>query len=509
MQGNASYWIASTDDPGYPTLPGELSTPIAVVGGGIVGLTVAYLLQSEGVDVTVLEAGKLAAGVSGHTTGKVTAGHGLVYSRLERGWGVDAARGYAESQTAALELVCSLTEKLRIDCDLERAPNFVFGESEPELRLLEDEVECAQRAGLPVRLERDLDVPFPARAAVRLDGQAQFHPRKYLLGLARAAEDAGARIFQDVRVTSLGGSRDAPLLETMRGVVRADRVVLATHVPITSRGVFFARVHQRRAYAIAAEHAEPAVDGMWINVGSPTRSLRETPLPEGGRLLLLVGEGHRVGQEEDTPRRYARLQEYLREHFQEAEVTHRWSTQDAYPVDGVPYIGRVGGNDARVYVATGFGGWGMTGGTLAGGLLADALLRREGPRAALYDAGRARIPQSVTRLVRENVNVAGQLVGGKLKARPRSVDEVGRGEGDVVRLGSGKAAVHRDEDGRVHAVSARCTHMGCDVAWNAAERTWDCPCHGSRFDTDGGVLEGPATRPLAPVETPELSGVGS
>jgi glycine/D-amino acid oxidase-like deaminating enzyme/nitrite reductase/ring-hydroxylating ferredoxin subunit len=453
----------------------------------------------------VLEAAEIGSGVTGHTTGKLTAGQGLAYSRLEDTHGPEAARRYAASQTAGIELVFRLARRFRIECDLERVANYVYAERNDELELLQDEVAAARRAGLAASLERGLDVPFPAVGAVRLDQQGQLHARKYVLGLARAVHGDGCTVFERTRVLELEPDTTVRL-ETEEGTVSAEHVVLATNAPITSKGLFFARAHPRRAYAVAAPLSRGAVDGMWINVGSPTRSVRTAPGPDGGRLVIVVGEGHRVGQE-DAPPRYDALADFLERHFGEAPA-YRWSTQDQYSVDGLPFVGPLGDETPRLYVATGFGGWGLANGSLAGLLLTDAVLGRESRWADLYDPMRSALRRAPGTILRENANVGLRLLEGKLRRRPGSVSAVTPGSGAVLDLEGKRVAVYRDESGDVHAVSAACTHMGCVVAWNAAERSWDCPCHGSRFDTEGSVLEGPATRPLAPVETP-VSAVGS
>lgn len=476
-------------------LEGDLTVDVAVVGGGISGLTTALLLQLEGARVAVLEAAEIGCGVTGHTTGKLTAGHGLAYSRIEGTHGVEAARAYAASQLAGIELVRRLAETHEIDCELETAANHVYAETENEVESLQAEVDAARRAGLPAELLRDETLPVFALAAVRLEGQAQLHARKYVLGLARALRVAGGAVHERSPVQET--SSDPARVDTPLGTVRARHLVVATNAPITFQGIFFARAHPKRAYVVGAQVGDHGVDGMWINVGSPTRSLRTAPAGDAGRLLLVVGEGHRVGQDDGSDR-YAALETFLRQHFPDARPSYRWSTQDQYPVDGVPYIGQVG--DGNVYVATGFGGWGLSNGSLAGLLLADAILGRENPWASLYDPDRSALLRAPGTLVKENAVVARELVTGKLRRRPTSVEEVSPGTGEVLDLEGERVAVYRDESGDVLALSPECTHMGCVVAWNAAERSWDCPCHGSRFHVDGTVLDGPALRPLEPVD---------
>ncbi len=499
-QGGLSYWLASTPEKArYPTLDGDIFVSVAVVGGGIVGLTAALLLKRLGLTVAVFEADDVGGGVSGYTTGKVTVGHGLAYSRIERAHGADAARRYAASQSLGLELVTRLAGELSISCDLERAPNYVYSTTPEGAERVAREADAAKRAGLPVRLVRDPPAPFPARSAVALPDQLQLHPRRYLLGLAASLQGGEGIVYEGTPVREVR-FEPGPVLRTDTGTVRATAVVIATHVPITDRGLFFARTTARRSYVVAGPVArEAAPEGMWISVGKPGRSVRTTPLPDGRRLVLVGGEGHRVGVSTRTGENYLLLERFASEHLGVEEIAHRWSTQDTFPFDGLPFIGRYGSEKSALYVATGFAGWGMTGGSLAGSLIADAVAGNKGPFADLYDPERLSLG-SVGRLVRDNVGTVRHLVGGRLALPSARVGDLGPREGRIVRAGRARVAAYRDEDGKVHAVSATCTHMGCIVGWNEAEASWDCPCHGSRFDVDGSVIEGPATEPLAPVD---------
>jgi glycine/D-amino acid oxidase-like deaminating enzyme/nitrite reductase/ring-hydroxylating ferredoxin subunit len=398
-----------------------------------------------------------------------------------------------------VERVATLVSAHAIDCDLERITHFVFAEYADERAKLESEAEAATRAGLPVELVHEPETPFPAIAALALAGQLQFHPRKYLLGLARAVVHAGGVIYQDARVEAV--ERGVPRrISLPGGTVSAHDVVLATHVPFGLKGSFFARLEAHAAYAVGMPVAEGVVEGAWINVGMPTRSIRTTPLAGDGRLLVVVGEGHVVGRDEDPRAHYDALADYVDLHITDEDVAYRWSTQDQYAVDGLPYIGRVGGKDDGVYVGTGFAGWGLSNGTLAAMLITDAIVGRENEWSRIYSAERHSVLKTPAALVKQNFEVAKELIGGKLLSRGESVADVQAGSGEVLDLGGERAAVHRAEDGRLTAVSAICTHMGCDVTWNSAESTWDCPCHGSRFTIAGDVLEGPATRPLEPLD---------
>jgi glycine/D-amino acid oxidase-like deaminating enzyme/nitrite reductase/ring-hydroxylating ferredoxin subunit len=490
--------MATTEAPEYGRLVEEVDAGVVVVGAGIVGLTTALLLAEAGVDVVVVEADELAASVSGYTTAKLTAGHGLIYSHL-RNLDADAPRMYAESQLAGLRLVSSLCERHTIDCDLETTPNHVVAETDEELEKLEAEAKACHEAGLPVELVADPRlVPFPAVGALALPDQRQFHVRRYLLGLAQITTEAGGRIFDHSRVVEITG--DGPyVVRTADGSARAPAVVVATHYPIVEQGFFATRIHPRRSYVIAAALTGARPEGMFINVGSPTRSLRTSPLPDGRRLLLVGGEGHRVGQEKDTSARYEALERFMREHFVVGETMFRWSTQDNHSIDRLPYVGRLG-DEGQLYVATGFAGWGMTNGTAAGLTISDAIRGKPTPWAPLYDPQRKQLLASAKSFLVENVNVAAQQLKGARGGAAAALNSLQPGQGAVISIDGSEQAFSRDTRGELHAVAATCTHMGCTVTWNDAESTWDCPCHGSRFAPDGTVLHGPALQPLERLE---------
>jgi Rieske Fe-S protein len=333
--------------------------------------------------------------------------------------------------------------------------------------------------------------------AARFDGQAEFHPYKYLLGLAGQLEKAGGRVYEHSRATNV--HETAPCrVETEDGEIFAEHVIVATLMPFLDRGFFFARAFPNRSYAISARIKGQAPVGMFISLGSPTRSIRAHP-QANGEVLLVGGEGHRVGSEAAEPERYERLVEFASQHWNLEAVEHRWSAQDYAPDDGVPYIGRLHPRSSNVYVATGLKKWGITGGTAAAVLISDAIQNRENRWAKLFSSTRVRPLAEAPKFALENAHAGFHFVADRLQHRgQRRIHELGPGEGDIVSSAGRKVAGYRDRDGGLHAVSTRCTHLYCQVRWNQAEETWDCPCHGSRFDPDGDVLAGPAVRPLEP-----------
>jgi len=490
---SASPWIATAPERAERgELDSDVTADVAVIGGGIVGLTTALLLSESGASVVLLEADRVGRGVTGHTTAKVSSQHGTIYERLQSRIGTDGAREYAQANQAALRWIVERVAADGIDCDLRRRPSYVYGDDRSKL---EPEAEAAAAAGLPATLTEDVPLPFPVAAAVRVDGQAEFHAGRYMAGLADAFETAGGRIFERTRVVEVDTDEHC-VAKSPGGVVSAGQVVVATHYPFLDRSLAFARVHTERSYAILCRIDGAPPEGMLISADAPTRSVRSVPL-DGEEMLLVGGEGHRTGTGGDTRERYARLEEFARAHWRVRSVEYRWSAQDAMTVDGMPYVGRLTPSNDRLWMATGFAKWGMTGGTAAALLLADLAQGRESPYAGLFDPYRLTVRASVPGLVRDGVRFGGYFLGDRIAQRSADgIDDLRPGEGAIVRLGGETVAAYRGEDGAVVAVSPVCTHLGCRVRFNTAERSWDCPCHGSRFAPDGSVLQGPAVHRL-------------
>jgi glycine/D-amino acid oxidase-like deaminating enzyme/nitrite reductase/ring-hydroxylating ferredoxin subunit len=491
-----SLWLATTAPTEYPVLRGVVEADVAVVGGGITGLTTALLLRRAGLTVAVIEAARVGSGVTGCTTAKVTALQGTVYSTIAKRHGVQAAATYAAASVDGVERLASLAQSEGIECSLQRRPAYTYAASRDERRTVEHEAEIAGRAGLPVRFVEQVDLPYASYGAVCLDEQVQIHPVQYTQGLARLL--AGA-VYERSRVVAV--DEGAPCrVRTDEGEVRAEHVVVAAHAPFLDRGLYFARLLPSRSYCIAARLASGAPpSGMGISAGSPTRSVRSY-----GELLLVGGEAHATGAAEATPQRYRRLETFARSHWDVGDVSYRWSAQDPAHYDRLPVIGPYRLGSARLWVAAGFMKWGMATASFAAGLLTDSITGRDNPWAAAFTPSRVSA-RSLTDVARLAATFGTRLVRDRLQpASTPGESAIPRGEARVVRDGQGRTGVYRDDDGRLHAVCLRCTHMGCVVQFNSAERSWDCPCHGSRFDVDGAVLEGPAGRPLER-RTPRLS----
>ena len=494
---NISLWVGTTPESTYPSLVHDIDVDVVVIGAGITGLSVAEMLKRSGKRVAVIEAGRIAAGATGYTTAKVSSLHGVMYADLVASAGQEQAQLYAHANEAAIKEVATLVDELAINCDFRRADAYSYTTDESQLDRIHAEVEAATSLGLPASFANTTELPFPIAGAVRFANQAMFHPRKYCLGLAAAIDGDGSHVFEKTTALDVS-SADICEVTTTHGTVRAPYVVMATQIPFLDRGGFFARTHPARSYAMAIEINGPVPEQMYLGIDTPTRSVRSHI--EGDTSYVIVGgEGHKVGQDDDTRQRYEALENWAREHFDVRSIAYRWSAQDYMPVDDVPYIGPITPKNDRILVATGFKKWGMTTGTVAGMILTDTIMGRESPWSTVFDSTRADVRRSAKQFLTGNLNVAKHLVGDRLKAlKPQAAADLANGEGGIVEADGEKVAAYRDESGALHAVSPACTHLGCFVAWNTAERSWDCPCHGSRFAIDGEVLQGPALKPLAP-----------
>jgi glycine/D-amino acid oxidase-like deaminating enzyme/nitrite reductase/ring-hydroxylating ferredoxin subunit len=485
------YWLETCIPPAFPALSGDLTVDVAIVGGGIVGVSVARMLKDRGLTVALVEARRVGQGVSGKATAKVTSQHGLTYRTLEQKFDEDRARLYADAQEAGLRAIRELPQRYGFNADVETRPAFVYTREQQHVEEIEQEVEVARRLGLPAALTKDTGLPFDVLAAMRWDDQAQFHPIKYVAGLAATIPGGGSHVFENSRVTDW----EPASIATGAGSVSARHVVMATNLPLGQLGLYYATNYPTAEPVIAAPiRREPP--GYYKNVEQPGHSMR-THRHDGRTYAIAAGTHFTPGHDEDAQKHFADLEQWLRDSFDAGPIEYRWVNEDYSPMDGAPFIGwsTDDKNDAYL-VATGFAAWGFTNGAAAGILIADLVEGRDNPWSKLFDASRVKPLAGARDFVKKNVKVAKELVTGHFSSGAKSFDEIALGQAAIVSLDGADVAAFRDDDGRVHAVSAVCTHMGCVLGWNGIDRTWDCPCHGSRFTLSGEVLHGPAVMPL-------------
>jgi glycine/D-amino acid oxidase-like deaminating enzyme/nitrite reductase/ring-hydroxylating ferredoxin subunit len=474
-----------------------------VIGAGIAGLTTAYLLCREGKSVVVLEDGAIGSGQTQFTTAHLANAIDDRYVEIERMHGEEGARLAAESHTAAIAQIERIVAKEGIDCDFVRLDGYLFLTPDEDTDLLDRELEVAQRAGLADVTRQDhIPVPtFTSGPALRFPNQAQFHPLRYLAGLATAITRSGGRIFTQSHADTIEGGNPAEVTVGSHRVT-AGAVVVATNTPINTLVVIHTKQAPYMTYAIAARISRGAVpQALYWDTGDPYHYVRLHPLDGGDDLLIVGGEDHKTGQADDLIERHARLERWARDRFPAmGTVEFAWGGQVMETMDGLAFIGHNPMDlDDNVYVATGDSGMGMTHGTIAGILITDLIQGRDNPWVKLYDPSRKTLRAART-YVGEALNMAAQYADWVTPGDVESEEEIAPDSGAVMRRGLAKVAVYRDAQGALHRRSATCPHLGCIVAWNPSEKSWDCPCHGSRFDKFGTVMVGPANSDLKRVD---------
>ena len=504
-----SLWAATKKMPAFAKLNGDAHADVAIVGGGIAGLTTAYMLTKAGKSVLLMDDGALASGMTQVTTAHLANAIDDRYSEIERLHGTEGARLAAESHTAAIAKIEEIVATEKINCDFERLDGYLFLGRDDKEELLDRELEAAHRAGLNdvAKVGRAPLDPFDTGSCLRFPEQAQFHPLKYLAGLARAIARDGSRIHTKTHADRIDGGSKATIVCGKR-TITADAVVVATNTPVNDRVAMHTKQAPYMTYVIGARVPRRSVArALYWDTEDPYHYVR---LQEWQRreldaasqkwdILIVGGEDHKTGQADDTDQRHSHLESWARERFPMMEsVEFTWAGQVMESLDGLAYIGRNPGDEENVFIVTGDSGMGMTHGTIAGMLLTDLILGRENRWSTLYDPARKTL-RAFGEFAKETANMALQytdwLTGGEVS----SVDEIANDSGAVLRRGLAKIAVYRDENGTLHECSAACPHLGCVVHWNAAEKTWDCPCHGSRFLKTGEVINGPANSALKPV----------
>ncbi len=510
---STSVWMATTTEARLGPLTENAKADVCVIGAGIAGLTTAYLLAKEGKSVIVLDDGPIGSGQTQRTTAHLSNALDDRYYEIERLHGAQGAKLAAESHTAAIDRIEAIVRDERIDCDFERLDGYLFLAPDGDAEELNRELAAAHRAGLTgvVKLPRTPLSPFDLGPCLRFPAQAQFHPLKYLAGLSRAIERDGGRIFTGTHAENIKGGMPAEIKTAAGPIVSANVVVVATNTPVNDLVAIHTKQAPYLSYVIGALVPAGAVaKGLYWDTLDPYHYVRlqpftpektaEDPRAPQYDVLIVGGEDHKTGQADDQPERYARLEAWARERCpMMKEVKFQWSGQVMESIDGLAFIGPNPLDEPNVFIATGDSGMGMTHGTIAGILLTDLIFGRANPWAALYYPSRKTL-RAAGDFTKENLNVAAQYADWLTGGDVGSLDDVQPDSGAVLRRGLSKIAVYRDQQGALHECSAVCPHLGCIVDWNDSEKTWDCPCHGSRFDRLGKVLNGPANQDLAPAD---------
>lgn len=474
-----SIWYQTADLTPRDPLRQDLETEVAVIGAGLTGCLTAYFLQQQGIPVIILEADRIGSGQTGHTTAKITLQHGPCYHKLIQNFGLDRAKQYAVANQNAIVQYRELIHRRHIACAFTELPAYLY--TAFQVDLLRREEAAAQQLGIHAEFTANPALPFPVAGALRFEAQAQFHPLQFLNAIA-----ADLTIYEQTRALTVHKHK----IETTRGTVTAKHIVFATHFPfLTVRGAYPLRMYQERSYLLALEQAS-LPDGMYLGIDPGGFTLRPYD-----RFVLFGGGSHRTGKN-TAGGIYSILRQHASRYWPESREVAHWSAQDCMPLDGVPYIGQVASERPNWYVATGFQKWGMTSAMVAALRICDMICETHHTDYDLFSPQRTFVAASAKNLGTNSLEAIKGIGLTYFSMPKQSADQLPRGHGGIVTLHGKKVGVYKDADGKLFPVSVRCPHLGCQLEWNPDESSWDCPCHGSRFDIHGKLLDNPAQEDL-------------
>ena len=491
-----SLWIETTKNKSeFKTLEGNEETEVCVIGGGLFGLTAAYYLTKCGKKVIVLEKGEIGSKVSGNTTGKITSQHDLFYAHLIDDYGEEYAKKYLEANEKAIQNIKQIIKEEQIDCDFSMQKSYVYTTKEDEVLEIQKEVEAVNKLGKDAKFVNKIDLPIKIKGAIEFDGQAQFHPRKYMLGLANSIIKQN-KIYQYTTVIDVEKNGEKYKVYTDKGSVEAKYIVMASHFPIMNMpGFYFVKMYQSTSYLIAVEIKSQLPQGMYINVKEPMYSFR-TANYNGKEILLIGGVGNKTGEPIEDNSHYEKLEKKAREMYPDCKILYRWNTRDCISLDKIPYIGEFSNLMKNVYVGTGFKKWGMTSTNVAANIVADKIMGNKNKYEEIFTATRMKPIKNrweVENMLKQTVN---SIALNKFKIEPYSIEQIKNDNAAIIEINGDNVGVYKDIKGEIYAVKPNCSHLGCLLSWNNLDKTWDCPCHGSRFDYMGRNIYEPAIKNL-------------
>ena len=542
-----SYWIKSVDGKDrskYDSLQENIKTDICIIGGGLTGLSTAYNLSKYKIKTVLIEKDEICKQTSGNSTAKITSQHGLIYKYLTDSKGIDFARKYYEANENAIKSIKNIIDQERIDCDFEYQPAYVFTQKIQDVPKIKDEVEAVNNFGgnakfveakdIPINklqseeyvekgreklkisgdniekenldLERDVVkermkgvIPIKAIAGIEFEKQAQFNPYKYANSLAKICSNSGVKIYEHTKAVDVDTEDDDEyyIVTLENGCkIRAKYIVIATKYPIVNiPGFYFMKMYQSTSYAVAMQTKQRLLEGMYISSEEPTISIRTTKFGDE-YLLIVVGFDHKTGAQIDLSNSYRYLEEVAKNLYPEGTIKYHWNTEDCITLDKIPYIGKFSKMWENAYVGAGFNKWGITTSQIAAEIITDQILGEENEYEDIFKATRVepiKNIKEVTNMVKESVN---SLFVKKLEVPQEEANQIQNGEGKIVEINGQKIGIYKDEKGEIYKVNPVCKHLGCELSWNNLEKTWDCPCHGSRYDYKGNLIYGPSVKNL-------------
>jgi len=485
-----SLWIDSclNERKEHKKLENNIETEVCIIGGGLTGLTTAYYLSKQGKKVVVLEKDRICNHTSGNSTAKITSQHGLFYNYLINSYGKESAREYLYANEEAINNIEEIIKNENINCDFKKKDAYIFTQKEDQLNKIKDEVKALEQLGYDAEFVDKISLPIDILGAIRFKNQAQFNPCKYAIGLDNAME---ATIFENTKVVDLEGESGYYIVKTEEAKVKAKYVVIASHYPIINApGYYFLKMYQETSYLIALE-AEPEFDGMYISAEEPSLSFRTAD-----NMIIVGGMSHKTGAKIDLSNSYKFLEDKAKDIFKNVNIKYRWNTEDCISLDKIPYIGEFSNLMPNVYIGTGYKKWGISSSNIAGKIISNKILGIENKYENVFTSTRLKPIKNYKELGNMIKEVSYSLVLNKLKESPDHLEDVKKGEGKIVEIDDVKVGVFRDEKGNIHAIKPVCSHLGCELSWNNLDKTWDCPCHGSRFTYDGKSLYEPSIKDL-------------
>jgi len=498
-----SLWIADSNKTNYPKLNKNEKADVCIIGGGITGAVTAYLLAKKGINVIVLEKDKVGMGVTSKSTAKLTIQHGLFYSYLYNSYGKEVAKEYLESNEEGIKLAEKIINDEKIECDFEKRDAYVFATCESELEKIKQEIKVVNELGFNADYVESIKIPVEKTlGAIRFKNQAQFNSRKYVVELFDRINKMGGKIFENSKVVKIDRCDNCYKVSTEDYRVVCNKVVICSHYPIKNfPGMYFTKMYQDKSYVIAVdindnEIKQDIIDGMYIQSCDPVISFR-TAKYNDKRVLIIAGAGHKTGKcYEKIEDSFVNLENYIKKYYPNAQVLFKWSTEDCVTLDKIPYIGEFSKFLPHIYVATGFKKWGMSTSHVAGKLIYDKIIGNKNEYEKIYNATRLepiKNAKEFGNMLRES---SYSLVINKIKLAKDVFDKIPLGDGGIVEINGNKVGVYKRDDGKIFAVKPFCGHLGCLVSWNNLEKTWDCPCHGSRYDYMGNIITEPSVKML-------------
>ena len=492
-----SFWLEIANKiENLGTLEEDTSADICIIGAGICGLTTAYYLIKKGYNVVIIEKDEVTHGTTGHTTAKITSQHGLIYHYLSKQYGIQFAKKYYDANEEAIRNIEEIIKENNISCDFERKDNYVYTTKDENIAKIKEEAQALKYINLESKETNEVNLPFKVLDAIKFKNQAQFNPIKYIEGLVKYILTHNGRIFTKTVCTDINKDNDKYIVNANNNKIYAKYVVLASQYPFLKvPGFYFAKMYQASSYVIGIETKNTLPDGMFISIDEPSLSYR-TALENGKNILLIGGAGHKTGTKIDYEQTYGELEKNVKKYYPDCNIKYRWSTRDAITLDKIAYIGKFSKLLPNIFIATGFNKWGMTTSNVAANIITDNIISNGSIYDEIFNSTRLKPFVNKDEIKNMLVDSTKSMIGKRLHEEELEIDEIKNNSAGIVEIDGKKVGVYKDENGKKYYINPVCTHMGCILEWNDADKTWDCPCHGSRFDRYGFNIAGPAIENL-------------